>query len=298
MTQAAVHTIDLNFQGNREAIAAFLIIGPRGPVLLECGPGSCLDTLQAGLARHGVAPRDIQDVLVTHIHLDHAGSAGWWARQGARIHVHHVGAPHLINPTKLLASAARIYGDRMQTLWGEYLPTPAANVHALQDGDVVAAGGLEFRAHDTPGHARHHLVYQLGDEAFTGDVAGIRLSARPHARIPTPPPEFDREAWHASLARLRGLRLRRLHLTHFGQVEQVGTHWDEVERLLDQCTDQARADLDAGLDRDAMVARFAAEELTRLNASGLGPADQQAYLSAGPTGMSVDGLIRYWSRRR
>lgn len=297
MTEPVIHTLDLHFQGAREAIAAFLVLGPAGPVLVETGPGSCLDTLHAALARCHVRPADIQDVLITHIHLDHGGAAGWWAQQGARVHVHHVGAPHLIDPSKLLASAQRIYGERMPTLWGEYLASPAAQVHALRDGDVISAGGLEFIAHDTPGHARHHLVYQLGDLAFTGDLAGIRLSARPHTRLPTPPPEFEREAWAASVARMRALNLRRLYLTHFGPLEDVGRQWDTISRLVDEYAEMARADVAAGVDRETLVAHFTAFEGRRLAADHLSAEDQAAYASVGPLGMSADGLARYWKKQ-
>jgi len=292
-----IHTLDLRFQGAPEAVAAFLVLGPAGPVLVETGPGSTLAQLQAELARFGVRPADIQDVLLTHIHLDHGGAAGWWARQGARIHVHQVGAPHLIDPSKLLASAERIYGDQMQTLWGEYLASPVERVHAVHAGDVIAAGGLQFLALDTPGHARHHLVYQLGDLAFTGDLAGIRLSARAHTRLPTPPPEFDREEWLASLEQMRARRFTRLYLTHFGPLEDVDAHWDTVARLVTDYPEQVRAELARGADRDAILAHMTAHEEARQAAAGLSAADNTLYSSVGPMGMSVDGLLRYWKKR-
>ena len=125
-----IETIDLGFRGTPRVIAAFLILGPQAPVLIETGPGSTLPTLLEGLERLGVSPVDVRDVLVTHIHLDHAGAAGWWARQGARVHVHPVGAPHLVDPARLLASSKRIYGEAMDSLWGEVLPAPADRVTA------------------------------------------------------------------------------------------------------------------------------------------------------------------------
>jgi glyoxylase-like metal-dependent hydrolase (beta-lactamase superfamily II) len=292
-----IHTLDLRFQGNPEAIAAFLVLGPGGPVLVECGPGSTLETLKRELARFGVAPGDVRDVLVTHIHLDHAGSVGWWAQQGARVHVHHVGAPHLIDPSKLLTSAERIYGDTMKPLWGEYWTSPAERVNALHDGDAVKAGGLTFTALDTPGHARHHMVYQLGEIAFTGDLAGIRISGRAHTRLPTPPPEFDRDAWLASLARVQALKFTRLYLTHFGAVEEVEAQWAEAERLVKEYAERVRADLARGLDRDAILQHFTALEEARQQADGLDEEGLARYASIGPLGMSVDGLLRYWKKR-
>src|SRR5262245_24856094 len=152
-----IHVLDLRFRGAPHGIAAFVVLGPDGTVLVETGPGSTLATLHAELARVGLQSSDIRDVLVTHIHLDHAGAAGWWAQHGARVHVHHIGAPHLIDPERLLASAGRIYGEAMGELWGQFLPAPAHKVFAHHDGDVILAGGLRFVAHDTPGHARHHF---------------------------------------------------------------------------------------------------------------------------------------------
>jgi glyoxylase-like metal-dependent hydrolase (beta-lactamase superfamily II) len=292
-----IHTIDLRFQGHPEAVAAFLVIGPGGPVLVETGPGSTLERLVAELARFGFQPRDIKDVLLTHIHLDHGGAAGWWAQQGARVHVHHLGAPHLIDPSKLLMSAERIYGEMMKPLWGEYLASPAERVYALHDGDMIEAGGLVFTALDTPGHARHHMVYQLGQVAFTGDLAGIRLSARAHTRLPTPPPEFEREAWLESIERVQALNFQALYLTHFGAVQDVAAHWANVAQLVKAYAEIAKYELERGADREAIIARFNGDEHTRIEASGLPPADFGLYTSIGPIGMSVDGLLRYWKKR-
>jgi glyoxylase-like metal-dependent hydrolase (beta-lactamase superfamily II) len=292
-----VHPLDLKFQGFPEAIAAFLVIGPGGPVLIETGPGSTLTMLQAKLARFGLQPADIRDVLITHIHLDHGGAAGWWAQQGARVHVHHIGAPHLIDPSKLLASAQRIYGDLMQPLWGDYLASPVERVQAVSDGDVIEAGGLKITAFDTPGHARHHLLYALDGVAFTGDLAGIRISARPHTRLPTPPPEFELETWLASIARIKALKLDRLYLTHFGSLDDVSAQWERVERLLVDCASRVRAELERGADRDTVLARYTAQEEARLAADGLSGSDSHMYASIGPMGMSVDGLIRYWKKK-
>ncbi len=297
MSDYKIHTLDLDFLNSPEGIAAFLVIGPGGPVLVECGPGSCLPALQRELGRHGVAAEDVQDVLVTHIHLDHSGSAGWWAQQGARIHVHHVGAPHLIEPSKLLASAQRIYGDHMEPLWGEYLASPAGQVNALRNGDAVEAAGLIFTALETPGHARHHLVYQLDDVAFCGDLAGIRLSGRPHTRMPTPPPEFNLEDWLASLDLVRRASFRQLYLTHFGALDDPAGQWDLVERLLRDAVDFVRGRLAAGADRNAVIAGYVEREQARERADGLDDDAIARYSGVGPFGMSVDGLLRYWAKR-
>src|SRR6185503_16739075 len=175
MAQTRVITLDLNFQGRPHAIASYLIRPPKGDaaVLIESGPGSTLASLEAGLAREGLSPRDVTHVLLTHIHLDHAGAAGWLARQGAQIYVHPVGAPHMLNPQKLLASAARIYGDRMESLWGEFLPVPENRLKVPKDGETIVVGNLEFVPLHSPGHAEHHYAYMFEDMIFCGDVGGV-----------------------------------------------------------------------------------------------------------------------------
>ncbi len=294
---AAVHTLDLQFQGVPHGIAAFLIRGPAGNVLVETGPGSTLITMHAALARHGVQPADIGDVLLTHIHLDHAGAAGWWAQQGTRVHVHHLGAPHLIDPTRLLSSARRVYGDDMDRLWGQFLAAPAQHVYAHHDGDVVEAGGLHFTAHDTPGHARHHFVYALGDVAFTGDLAGVRLPDHPHVRVPTPPPEFELEAWLDSVTRMRDLNFSRLYLTHFGPVDDAAQQWDTVASLLPQYAERVRASLEAGHDRPGLIDDLQLWEDARLSAEGVEHGLWPIFASLAPASMSVDGLRRYWRKQ-
>lgn len=299
MPSFEIHPLDLRFQESPEAIAAFLVVGPGGPVLVETGPGSTLATLERELARFGFTPADVHHVLVTHIHLDHAGASGWWAQRGAQVYVHHVGAPHLIDPSKLLASAQRIYGDMMGPLWGEFLAAPAERVHALRGGDVVEVAGLKFTALDTPGHARHHLVYRLDDIAFTGDLAGIRLAGRPHLRLPTPPPEFDMEEWRASLKRVRAGKFARLYLTHFGAVPEgdVDDHWQAVDALVVEYAEFARQELERGSDRDEIVMRFSEREEARQDADGLDAEARARYASVGPYGMAVDGLVRYWKKQ-
>jgi glyoxylase-like metal-dependent hydrolase (beta-lactamase superfamily II) len=161
-------------------------------------------------------------------------------------------------------------------------------------GDVIEAGGLKFIAHDTPGHARHHFVYQLGGIAFTGDLAGIRLSARPHTRLPSPPPEFERDEWLESVARMQALKFERLYLTHFGPVDDVPAQWETVARIVSDSAERVRGALASGADRDAIVAQFDASEAERMRVAGV---NGNLYSSVGPMGMSVDGLLRYWKKK-
>lgn len=292
-----IETLDLHFQGAPHAIAAFLVFGPEGPVLIETGPGSTLPALRARLAEHGLEPGDVGHVLLTHIHLDHAGAAGWWATQGATIHVHHRGAPHLIDPSRLLGSAQRIYGDRMDRLWGEILPAPAERVVVVEDGQQIAAGGLTFTALDTPGHARHHHVYLVEDVAFTGDAAGIQLPEANWIDLPAPPPEFDKEAWHGTLERLRGRDIGTIYRTHFGPSTNVDDELRILDDLIDESADYIRTLIDEGIERPAMVRSYLGWIRDRAEASGVDEDIARTFELANPRTMSVDGIARYWRKR-
>jgi glyoxylase-like metal-dependent hydrolase (beta-lactamase superfamily II) len=288
-----IDVLDLEFQGSPHVIASFLVHGPQGPVLIEPGPGSTLPTLLAGLAERGVRPIDVRDVLVTHIHLDHAGSAGWWAQQGARIFVHGVGAPHLVDPSKLLGSATRIYGDRMDSLWGEVLPAPAERVVAVEDGEILEVGGLEVTAVDTPGHAWHHHTWVLGDIAFTGDAAGIMLPKNDWIDLPAPPPEFDLTAWRTTLEKLRGLGTSRLYRTHFGAGSDPRRELAAFEETLRQGVAWVREMLERQTERDAMVREFSRRMRDRALSLGMSDEDARGYELSNPRSMSVDGIARY-----
>ena len=288
-----IETLDHHYRGVPRVIASYLVRGPGGPVLIETGPGSTLPTLLAALNERGVSPADIRSVLVTHIHLDHAGAAGWWAEQGATIYVHPFGAPHLIDPSKLIASATRIYGDQMETLWGDILPAPANRVIAVEDGQVLELSGLEFRVIESPGHARHHHVYQLEDQAFTGDAAGIRLPGSPWIDVPAPPPEFDLEAWKRTLDKLRALDCSTLYPTHYGPTMDVATQLDGLEIALEEAVDFVRSLMAEGLDHEEMVARYGQRLQDRFAGLTLPPELMQAFEFANPMAMSVTGISRY-----
>lgn len=297
MPNRIVYPIDLCFHHWPESIASFLVIGPKGPVLIEAGPTSTLPRLLNELARFNVSPSEVQDVLVTHIHLDHAGAAGWWARQGARIHVHHFGAPHLIDPSKLLASAQRIYKERMTPLWGDILPALPERVNSLRDGDLIRAGGLEFKALGTPGHARHHMIYCLDNVAFTGDIAGIQFAGDTRIQVPTVPPEFDLEAWRESIRRMVDQNFTRLYLTHFGPVDEVQRHLSTVNNQLGDFAEQIRQRMNRGNSREEIV-----RDLAEWWGTGRFPGSAPDGGVDGPPGLGslstyVDGVMRYWDKR-
>ncbi len=292
-----IEILDLHYQGAPGLIGSFLLFAPDGHLLVESGPHSSHPSMVAGLERHGLAPSDIDFLFLTHIHLDHAGAAGWWAQQGTTVCVHEIGAPHLVDPGKLIASATRIYGDQMETLWGDILPAPAENVRAVADGEVVEAAGLELRAIYTPGHASHHHTWRVGDVAFVGDSMGIRGGSIPWLDLPAPPPEFHLETWKGSLAKLRAENLETIYRTHFGPRSDVVEELDRVEGLIDRSAATIKSMLDDGVERDEMVRRFADWMLDNALEEG---ADRDVFLSEdklNPRHMSVDGIARYWRKR-
>ena len=298
MAQTRVITLDLKFQGRSHAIASYLIRSGEAVVLIESGPGSTLPGLEAGLANEGLSPPDVTHLLLTHIHLDHAGAAGWLARQGAEIYVHPVGAPHMINPEKLLASATRIYGDRMEALWGEFLPVPAAKLHVARDGKEIVIGNLKFIPIDTPGHAEHHYAYLFEDICFSGDVSGVRIPGYQYLRLPMVPPELNLERWHASMKRLRQETFARIAPTHFGiyddpewQLREVDKGLDDAERWLEQTMTE-----DPSMPIEAMRESFTDWMVEQATEMGLSEDVVNAFTVANPPGMSADGLLRYWKK--
>lgn len=292
-----IFTIDLNSQNVPQTVASYLVIGPAGPVLVETGPGATLATLQKRLAELGQTPQAIRYVLVTHIHFDHAGAAGWWAHQGAQVFVHHLGAKHLIDPSRLLASATRIYGDRMGVMWGEMLPSPPEQVTSVYDGDTIEVAGLAFTAIETPGHANHHHAFRLGDVAFVGDVGGVRLPQSPLISLPTPPPEFDLASWQQSVDRLMEESFTAIYPTHFGRIENVRSHLEGLKHLLSEAADFVFQRMKAGDERDEIVSRYQGWHRQRAVNAGLTPELSEQYLSASPLAMSVDGMMRYWRKQ-
>ena len=298
MPENIIHTLDLNFMGLPGTIAAYLLPHRSGAVLVECGPGSTVPALRSGFEQHGYSPADITDLLLTHIHLDHAGAAGWLARQGARVHVHSVGAPHLLNPEKLLSSAARIYGDMMDTLWGEFLPVPDEQLSVLSDGEVVEIDDLRFRAIDTPGHADHHFAYLHEDVLFSGDIGGVRLGGVRHIRLPMPPPEFHLERWYLSLERLRQESFTRIAPTHFGIHTDAEWHLATVQQDLDEVRDWMENLLPQNPAFEELNTRFLDWTRQRSTREGVDQATIQAYETANPSWMSTYGVQRYWSKYR
>lgn len=289
-----VQLIDLHY-GRLRTIASYVLEGSDGPVIIETGPDSCYSRLVEGLARLGYDPTDVQHVFVTHIHLDHAGASWRFARHGAKIYVHPLGAPHLIDPSKLWASATRIYGDQTEPLWGRAEPIAPEQVVVLEDSQTVKFGPLEIQALETPGHAPHHFAYRVGDAVFTGDVGGVRIGqgpVLPHC----PPPDIHVERWQQSIARLRDLNPARLYLTHFGEYTDAREHLDRLEAKLLEYAAWIKDKLRQGLSQEQMVPLFEQMLNGDLERSGLDEEGLADYEKADPAWMSVAGLSRYWQK--
>jgi glyoxylase-like metal-dependent hydrolase (beta-lactamase superfamily II) len=298
MAKTPVITLDLNFQGRKQAIASYLIPHSTGVVLVESGPGSTLPALQTALAKNGYTVADVTHVLLTHIHLDHAGAAGWLARQGAEIYVHPVGAPHMLDPEKLLASATRIYGDKMDMLWGEFLSVPEDKLHVAEDVQEIVIGNLRFLPLNTPGHAEHHYVYLFEDICFSGDVGGVRIPGFPYMRIPMPPPELHLEKWRESVKRLKQQKFNHIAPTHFGIFDDPAWQLNELEKDLDAVSRWLDEVMPAEPPIEELRQKFSTWMDEQALASGLSTEVIKAYELANPVGMSADGLQRYWKKIR
>ncbi len=297
-----IETIDLNFMGTEKVIASFLLLGEDGAAIVETGPTSCLEYLTNGLKDHGVSPDEVRGVFLTHIHLDHAGASGHVAEllPNATFYVHELGYSHLADPSKLVKSATRIYGERMDELWGEARPVPEDRLKVLGDGEETEIAGGVLVAHDTPGHAYHHLAYlEPGSGAlFAGDVAGIRLPGQSYVRPPTPPPEIDVEAWIGSINSIRRIGPASLWPTHYGSYDDVERHLGELEQRLQDWLLFVEGQMDGGAEREEISEELKVKGDAEMISEGAGTEESEHYDLAGTYPMLTDGLMRYVARRR
>jgi len=298
MANTPIHTLDLIFQGRPLAIASYMVEHGDGVILVESGPGSTLQSLSAALKVHGYGLHNITHVLLTHIHLDHAGAAGALAANGAQIFVHPNGAAHMLNPEKLINSATRIYGEMMEPLWGQFLAVPADRLTVLQDNDEVQVGKLRFRAINTPGHAEHHYVYQFEDLCFSGDIGAVRIPGYPYLRVPMPPPEFHLEKWRQSVATMEKMNFKRIAPTHFGIFSDIEWHLKSITTALDEVDLWLTRNMPSEPTLEALKESFTDWMNEQALNQGLTPEVAEAYRLANPVGMSVDGLVRYWRKFR
>jgi glyoxylase-like metal-dependent hydrolase (beta-lactamase superfamily II) len=295
-------SLDVKFLGHPGVIASCLLEnGPGGVALIDPGPTTALDGLRAALAANFRAMSDVETILLTHIHLDHAGATGTILRECPRIrvYVHERGAPHMVDPSKLLQSAGRLYGTEMQRLWGEVAPVPQQNVHVLIGGECLRAGGLDLKVEYTPGHASHHVSYfdPAGRTAFVGDTAGIRIGEPLLVVPPTPPPDIDLEAWEVSIDRILAWRPERLFLTHFGPFEQPEAHLAELRARTGEWTAAAESTLSGAATSDEeRMATFASSVRASI-VRGVGEEQAATYSLAVPFEHCWMGLARYLRKR-
>lgn len=289
--------IDARYNGTPGAVAVYLLLGER-PALIETGPASTVETVLEGIHQAGLDPTALRAAAVTHIHLDHSGAAGTLAARNPNleIYVHPLGAPHLVDPARLIASARRLYGPVLEGLLGEPQPISSHRVHVLRDGDELRLGSRTLIAFATPGHATHHHVYfdRATGDLFSGDAAGVALEGSRYVTPPTPPPELDFAAWRTTLGRIRDLQPRRLLLTHFGPqlwVEQLLADLDRRLSIRERLAAEAAT---AGWDEAALTERLGA--LTAGEIAESAPGEERRYEVTTPLRNNVLGLLRYAAR--
>jgi glyoxylase-like metal-dependent hydrolase (beta-lactamase superfamily II) len=274
--------LDLNFVLPR-VIGVYLLETDDGPALFDCGPATALAALKNGLAERGLELTDVRHLLLSHIHLDHAGATGTLVREhpDLQVHVSEIGAPHLIDPSRLERSARRLYGDAFDTLWGELAPVPEANVHAV--GERVV--GLE--CFPSPGHASHHVCYVGRDGTlYAGDAAGVRIQPGRHVLPVSPPPDVDVEAWHRTIDAIEARQPERLALIHFGVADEAGDHLERLRAQLDMWAARVRD----GASEDEFVAAARADLAADED-------DLEPWENAAPLWQSYAGLRRFWDKR-
>ena len=284
MTLPSRAPIDLMHRGYARNVGCYLVETDDGPGLFDCGPATCIPALKAGLAERGLELADVRHLLLSHIHLDHAGAAGSLVREhpALQVHVSAVGAPHLSDPSRLEASARRLYGPEFDTLWGELASVPEENVHVVGD-DVL---GLE--CFPSTGHASHHVSMLHADGTlYAGDSCGVRIAPARFVLAPTPPPDIDLEAWDRTITETERREPARLALTHFGVFDDVSEHLDRLRGTLHRWGERVAH----GMDSATFVAA------ARADCIASDPGEMDAYDRSAPTDQCFVGLERYWRKR-
>jgi glyoxylase-like metal-dependent hydrolase (beta-lactamase superfamily II) len=280
---AAPDPMDLHHQGEERVIGVYVLETADGLALNDCGPSTGIPVLEERLAERGLALTDIRHLLLSHIHLDHAGAAGALVREhpGLQVHVSEIGAPHLVDPSRLERSARRLYGDEFDTLWGELVPIPQENVH------VVGEEVLGLACFPSPGHASHHVCYLDRDGTlYAGDAAGVRIMPSRHIMPVAPPPDVDLEAWERTMDEIERRVPERLALIHFGVVEQPSDHLRRLRRQLRLWGQRVRQ----GMTEEEFVESARAELEEELG-------EASYYEHAAPLWQSYLGLKRYWDKQ-
>jgi glyoxylase-like metal-dependent hydrolase (beta-lactamase superfamily II) len=291
-----VHILDTQHLGRPGIIAVTALETTDGIALFDTGPESTFENISTAMGAAGFSPNDVRQVFLSHIHLDHAGAAWRFAELGATIHVHERGARHLLDPSRLMQSATRIFGGEMQRLWGEMRPVPQDKLRVTNDNVALRAGQFELQPIGTPGHASHHNIYHWEDKLFGGDIAGVRLDGGPPIP-PFVPPELNIESWCDSIRRMRSLGASYLYLPHFGLIEgDLAGHFEALEERVRRWAGWFRDQLRKGRGESELVPDFAHYEAADILESGAPNERLADYEQADPSFMAVTASIRYWQK--
>ena len=277
--------------------ATYLFESNDGLILIETGADSSFSNILNALTEHGYTLKDVRHVFVTHIHLDHSGAAWHFAKEGSNIYVHPRGAPHLINPERLLASAKMIYKDKLEELTGRVEGIAEDKVISISDGEETKIGGVTVTAFETLGHASHHHSYLVEDSLYTGDIGGIRAKKGP-VIPPTPPPDIHLDQWHESIEKMSKINPKMIYPTHFGGYEDVGSHLNYLAEYLDKLSDCVGQLLKEGKNEEEVSAGYKEYYRSLFGSSESDNIAFECYEAADPYWMNLLGLVRYWNKYR
>ena len=293
--------LDTNWMGRPKSIAAVLVQSNGVNALIDPGPTSTLESLRAGLQHHGLRVEDLHTILLTHIHLDHAGAVGSLIKQNPKlvVFVHEFGAPRIADPSRLVASAARLYGAEMDRLYGSVLPVPEENLRALAGGETVSVGKRSFLVLYTPGHASHHVTFWDRQDgiAFIGDAGGISVEGDEFILPATPPPDIDIELWNQSLDAILALQPQKLFLTHFGYAHDPAAHIARYRERLARWSAMVKALLDSGKTEEAAGQEFV-DTVVSETKGAFPPAEADHYIFNGGLFLSWLGLLRHARKKQ
>ena len=293
----SIHVLDTLQLGRPGIIAATALQTSEGVALFDTGPEATFTNVLTALGSRGFTPKDVRHVFLSHIHFDHAGAAFRFAELGAIVYVHSRGESHLLDPTRLVESAKRIFGNQMETLWGRIAPVPREKLRVVGDGEIVRVGEFEVKAVATPGHASHHHVYYWDGTVFGGDIAGVRLGSGPPIP-PFVPPELNVQAWLESLEKIRALNPEKIYLPHFGAVAgSLSDHLDSLSRRVKGWWDWFHDKFRQGMaEQEELITQFAQYEHEELRNGGATEKEIEDYETADPSYMAVPAAVRYWKK--
>jgi len=295
-----ITTLDDHWLGRPRSIGTALLESDGHRAIVDPGPGSTLDTLRKELGARGVSVNDLEAILLTHIHLDHAGSTGALVTENPRVavYVHALGAPHLIDPSKLLASAARLWPDNLRELFGEVLPVAESNLRVLEGGETITLGSRKIAVAYTPGHASHHVSYFENVEgvAFVGDTTGVSIEGHSYVMPATPPPDIDLRLWDSSLATILERKPQRLFLTHFGFSENPAAHVAQFRERLHRWMETTEKMLQTAKTDAGAMASFVAAMRAEIG-EHLPPEEVEQYVATAGLNLSFLGLARHARKR-